>query len=135
MVMVPSSITMPLSALIANIQSNRIRINPDYQRSGEIWPSHEKSFLVETVLLNMPIPRVLLHVLRPPGSVHESDIIDGQQRCTILREFRGGGFALSSAVDHKIFEGRGYDQLTQRQRDTFDSYLVPVDLYAGISSR
>src|SRR6267142_6281407 len=100
MAITPTSDVMPLVELVLGIQSGWIQINPEYQRSGQIWPLRAKSFLVETVLLEMPIPRVLLHVIDPPPQhPHEIDIIDGQQRCTVLAEFRSGGFALSNDID------------------------------------
>src|SRR6266704_5622720 len=89
--------SLKLKSLIDQLKKDQIRVNPKYQRSGQIWPARAKSFLVETVLLDMPIPRVLLHVIDPPPEPpHEIDIIDGQQRCTILAEFRSGGFALTA---------------------------------------
>src|SRR5207249_1531435 len=73
----PTSNVMRLEDLISGIQGGRIRINQEYQRSGQIWPARAKSFLVATVLLGMPIPRVLLHVIDPkPEPPHQLDIID-----------------------------------------------------------
>jgi hypothetical protein len=98
-------------------------------------PARAKSFLVETVLLHNPIPRVLLHVIDSPSLPHERDIIDGQQRCTILREFRENRFALTQDVDDEQLVGRRYRDLSDVLRDRFDSYQVPIDLYSGVSDR
>jgi len=135
MAITPTSGTMTLGKLISRLQAGGIRINRAYQRSGGIWPPRAKSFLVETVLLNMPIPRVLLHDLDPPRPPHEADIIDGQQRCTTLRQFREGRFPLTSAVDHALFHGKRFTELTAKHRAAFDSYVVPIDRYAGITPR
>lgn len=135
MAITPTSETMALGQLISQMKSGKIRVNSAYQRSGEIWPPRAKSFLVETVLLKMPIPRVLLHTISTPRPPHESDIIDGQQRCTILRHFREGRFALTAAVDQAIFQGKRFADLTSRQRETFNSYGIPIDKYSGITPR
>ncbi len=130
----PTSDVMRLEDLISAIQSGVIRINEEYQRSGQIWPPRAKSFLVETVLLDMPIPRVLLHVIDPPPEApHEIDIIDGQQRCTILAEFRSGGFALTADIDDSNNHGKWFSQLTTRQKATFNDYRVSLDKYTGIT--
>jgi hypothetical protein len=125
---------MRLADLILGIQSGWIRTNEEYQRSGQIWPVRARSFLVETILREMPIPRVLLHILQPrPQPPHEIDIIDGQQRCTVLAEFRSGGYALSADIDDKNNHGKTFSQLTSKQRATFDNYKVPTDRYTGIT--
>ena len=130
----PTSDVIRLEDLISQIQSGVIRINEEYQRSGQIWPARAKSFLVETVLLAMPIPRVLLHVIAPrPQAPHETDIIDGQQRCTVLAEFRSGGFALTADIDDANNHGKWFSQLTTRQKARFNDYMVSLDKYTGIT--
>src|SRR4051812_23102608 len=109
----PTHREISLKELIAQLRNQSIQINPRYQRSGQIWPARAKSFLVETVLLGMPIPRVLLHHLDSPTPPHHSDIIDGQQRCTILADFREDGFALSSEVDDDSIQEKRFSQLTR----------------------
>ena len=37
-----------------------IIVNRDYQRSDKVWPPAAKSFLIETILLNYPIPKLFL---------------------------------------------------------------------------
>ncbi len=133
MAITPVDDVMRLADLILGIQSGWIQTNPEYQRSGQIWPLRAKSFLVETVLLEMPIPRVLLHAIDRPDLPHEIDIIDGQQRCTVLAEFRSGGFALSADIDDENNHGKTFSQLTSRQRSIFDNYPVRIDQYSGIT--
>ncbi len=128
----PDSDQIELGTLISQIQGGDIRINASYQRSGQIWPARAKSFLVETVLLRMPIPRILLHVIDPPNP-HHSDIIDGQQRCSILSDFRNDGFALTADIETSNNFGKRFSELTPSQQETFRSYLVPIDRYRGIS--
>jgi hypothetical protein len=125
---------MPLATLIEQLRGSRISVNPKYQRSGQVWPARAKSFLVETVLVGMPIPRVLLHKLDDATPPHHSDIIDGQQRCYTLWQFRDNRFALTTDVDSRNLHGRRYRDLTPQQRRAFDSYPVPVDRYRDVTS-
>ena len=36
-------------------------INRDYQRSSRVWPDMAKSYLMETILRDFPIPKLFLH--------------------------------------------------------------------------
>ena len=136
MAIFPENDEMNLKDLIVEIQKSAIQVNRRYQRSGHIWPARAKSFLVETVLLGMPIPRVLLHRLDAPQGLHHSDIIDGQQRCTVLRQFREGGFALTGAVDHaEALQGKRFSDLPAARKRAFESYRVLIDRYVGLSPK
>lgn len=131
----PKQLTLKLSDLVDELNASKIRVNPKYQRSGQIWPSRAKSFLVETVLRGMPIPRVLLHKVDSPTPPHHSDIIDGQQRCTILQEFQQNGFALSADIDTYALYGKTYSTLPVKYRTAFDEYEIPIDEYHGVTHK
>jgi len=130
---VPENDTIKLADLIAGLRADAIKINPEYQRSGRIWPARAKSMLVETVLKRMPIPRVLLHILDYPQPPHQSDIIDGQQRCTVLEEFQRDGFELTQDIDEAGNYGKRFSNLTPAQQATFNEYPVPIDKYTAIT--
>jgi len=83
----------------------------------------------------MPIPRVLLHVADRPKVPDQSEIIDGQQRCTILAQFRADGFALTSAVDDSSLQGKRYSDLSHRQKVRFEEYKVPIDKYIALTAK
>ena len=58
-----------------------IIINSDYQRSPKVWPPAAKSYLIDSVLLGYPIPKLSLYQktdLRSRKTIKE--IVDGQQR-------------------------------------------------------
>jgi hypothetical protein len=131
----PASRFESLAELIRRMDDGVVSVNPRYQRSGQIWPPRAKSFLVETVLHEKPIPRVLLHEVDDPDAPHTSDIIDGQQRCSVLRDYRHDSFALTADVDEVGLRGKKYSDLTARRRQIFDEYLVPLDVYSGVTPR
>lgn len=39
---------------------NEMIVNRKYQRSDKVWPPVARSFLIETILLNYPIPKLSL---------------------------------------------------------------------------
>lgn len=131
----PAPDQIRLAELVDLLDRRIIRVNPAYQRSGKIWPARAKSFLVETVLLGMPIPHVLLHDLDTPATGYASDIIDGQQRCSILASFRRNEFALTTDVDDEGLYGSRYDDLTPRQKAAFRDYVVHLDRYSNVTPR
>lgn len=131
----PAPDQIRLAELVDQLDRRIIRVNPTYQRSGKIWPARAKSFLVETVLLGMPIPHVLLHDLQAAAADYASDIIDGQQRCSILAAFHRNEFALTTDVDDDGLHGRRYDDLTPRQKASFRDYIVHLDRYSNITPR
>lgn len=121
-----------LGNLIAGIQAKTTFINPKYQRSGEAWPRKAKSFLVETILLGMPIPPVLLHKLTQARESVEEDIIDGQQRCEALMQFKEGKFALTKNIDTKRWRGKRWDDLPGEMQGIFKNYVVSLDIYQNV---
>jgi hypothetical protein len=135
MAITPETDHLRLDTLIDQLDSGVIRVNHRYQRSGQIWPGRAKSFLVETVLRGMPIPRVLLHEVPNPLAPHRSDIIDGQQRCTILADFKHDRFALTGDVDSERLHGKRFSALAPQDQSAFDSYSVPIDRYSNVTHR
>lgn len=131
----PTHANSVLKDLLDDVDSGSIQPNPRYQRSGGIWPARAKSFLVETVLLGMPIPRVLLHRLANPTPPLHTDIIDGQQRCTILTDFRNGKFALTTEPDDERLHGKKFADLSRSMQDKFNAYSVPLDIYDDVGHK
>ena len=44
----------------AAVGRNEIQPNYDYQRSDAVWPPAARSFLIETILLGYPLPKMFL---------------------------------------------------------------------------
>jgi hypothetical protein len=67
-----------------------LNLRPEYQRRLR-WSTPQKSRLIESLLLNIPIPPVFLY----ESDAARYEVMDGQQRLNAVREFIGGGFALT----------------------------------------
>lgn len=62
-----------------------ITVNDDYQRNAGIWSAYARSFFIESILLEYPIPKIFLYSkvdLRTRSTIKE--IVDGQQRSHTL---------------------------------------------------
>ncbi|WP_113912902.1 DUF262 domain-containing protein [Roseovarius dicentrarchi] len=67
-----------------------INLHPEYQRRLR-WTPTQKSKLIESLLLNIPVPPVFFY----ESEAARYEVMDGQQRLNTIRDFFEGGFALS----------------------------------------
>ena len=67
-----------------------INIRPEYQRRLR-WSTIQKSKLIESLLLNIPVPPIFLY----ESDAARYEVMDGQQRLNAVREFLAGDFSLS----------------------------------------
>lgn len=75
--------TMTLSDIINRLEYDEINMNTDFQRKSGLWTKVQKSQLIESLLLRIPIPAFYFD-----GGVKDNWlIIDGLQRITALKEF------------------------------------------------
>lgn len=99
--------------------------NKRYQRSPGLWPQSAKSYFIDTILTDFPFQSVYIHeyVSRAQKKVRK-DIVDGQQRLTVIKDFLDDGFPLSQNT--KRFPGQTFSQLDDDAQDELLAYSVPV---------
>ena len=68
-----------------------LNIRPEYQRRLR-WRSSQKSKLIESLLLNIPIPPVFFY----ESEAARYEVMDGQQRLNAIKEFLNNEFRLTS---------------------------------------
>ncbi|MFI5396213.1 MAG: DUF262 domain-containing protein [Candidatus Binatia bacterium] len=123
---------MTLQDFLAALQRGEITVNRDYQRSDQVWPDAARSYLVETVLKDFPIPKLSLRQVTDPKTGDSyKEIVDGQQRCAALRAFSKNEFSLSNAVEDGSLRGFAYDDLSREQQATFKAYQMSLDIFLG----
>jgi hypothetical protein len=111
-----------------------VRVNREYQRSDQVWPREAQSFLIETILLNFPIPKLFLHQrvdARTNRAIKE--IVDGQQRTRAIVDFYLGEYRLTNNVALEEARGRTYDELPGDLQNQFRDYGLNFDLFVGAS--
>lgn len=110
-----------------------ITVNDDYQRNAGIWAAYARSFFIESILLQYPIPKIFLYSkvdLRTRSTVKE--IVDGQQRSHTLQMFYNRRFKLSSKIETEELRGKNYNQLSEEFQSSFISYSLPIDEFRGV---
>ena len=90
-------------------QKKYINLNPPYQRRLR-WDRKQKSKLIESLLMNVPIPPVFLF----ETDLAEYEVMDGQQRLSTIREFFSNDFPLAGLERWSDLNGRRYGELPPR---------------------
>lgn len=104
--------------IVEKIKSNDIDLKPDYQRNY-VWLANDKkehkcSRLIESLLLNIPIPVIYF---AEQAETLKYEVIDGQQRLYTLQRFLEDEFPLDGLEIRDDVNGKKYSELEQRDRD------------------
>ena len=97
----------------------RYMLDPDYQRRHR-WDDTRKSRLIESFLLNVPVPPVFLY----ERDLARFEVMDGRQRLTALSDFYADEFALTGLEYWPDLDGRRYSTLPSKVRDGIDRRYI-----------
>jgi uncharacterized protein DUF262 len=123
---------MTVADYCKELDRNEITINRKYQRSDRVWPTAARSYLIETILLGLPIPKLSLHQrtdIRTRRTFKE--VVDGQQRTKAISDFAKDGFRLSRRLELEEARGRTYSRLDDDLQQRFLDYGLNFDLFTG----
>ncbi|MGD9863407.1 MAG: DUF262 domain-containing protein [Pseudodonghicola sp.] len=96
-----------------------INLRPEYQRRLR-WTNAQKSKLIESLLLNIPVPPVFFY----EADAARYEVMDGQQRLNAIRDFFAGDFALSGLKVLKPLNGLRYTKCPPRVKRTLDRATI-----------
>lgn len=99
-----------LDYLNQSIDDNII-LGPDYQRRSR-WSINQKSLLIESFLLNIPIPPIFLY----EKEYHEYEVVDGRQRLEAIRDFFNNAFKLRNLKYFSNLNGLKFEDLNQENQ-------------------
>jgi len=117
---------------------DRIKMDPDYQRQGEIWNRDKRRLLIDTMINGFDVPKLYLHKFSPPivegGSTFEYAMIDGKQRAEAIFSFVENRYSLEADFKYLADEDIDLGGLTYRELATeypdikqdFDSFALDV---------
>ncbi|MED5544627.1 MAG: DUF262 domain-containing protein [Pseudomonadota bacterium] len=92
-----------------------INLHPEYQRRLR-WTPTQKSRLIESLLLNIPVPPVFFY----ESEAARYEVMDGQQRLNTINDFFSGDFALSGLKVLTPLNGLRYPRASPRVKRTLD---------------
>jgi hypothetical protein len=123
-------------------ERNEIKLDPPYQRMGDVWTKEKKQLLIDSVLNNYDIPKIYFHIYEREQQVKTGitySVIDGRQRLETIWQFIEGKFNLSNDFEYQRdssikIAGLGYEDIAKeypRIRIQFDSFVLPI---VGVST-
>lgn len=112
--------------------ANCLSLTPKFQRRG-VWTPGARSFFIDTLLRDMPIPPVYIRTMQSP---HRDriirEVIDGQQRISAVLAFIDGEYRLSRSL-RAPWASKSYASLSAAEQDRIQAYPFSAEVFAGIS--
>src|SRR5690348_7088879 len=102
---------LSIQSLYRDYRDGSLVVNRQYQRKL-VWTVPEKQKLIESILLNYPIPLILLAEKKVDG-VNITEVIDGMQRLNAIFSFIEHGFT----VNEKCFDSNEFARARQAKEE------------------
>lgn len=117
---------LTVDSLVNQIRSETIHLRPltnrlRHQRKA-VWPKRLASRLIESILLNIPIPPCYFS----QNQEFELDVIDGQQRLYSIFRFLNNEFALSNLEILSELNKLRFADLVPRMQRKIETYILRV---------
>jgi Protein of unknown function DUF262 len=96
-----SSSELPLSWFRDRYLDGTLRLKPPFQRKP-VWAARQKCYLVESVLLHLPVPEIFIQQTTTPEGKTTFAIVDGQQRIRAVLQFIGSELEPDEAEHNKF---------------------------------
>lgn len=100
---------------------NGLILDDTFQRTGEVWGTRDKRKLVESILMDIPIPFIYL----AEGKRGNLIVIDGRQRLTALFNFLDGKYSLANMEFFPQLNNKKVNKLTGE----LESYKTKIEDY------
>jgi hypothetical protein len=120
----------PISDIRDWYENGRLELRPDFQRR-EVWSDAARIMLMDTILRNVPMPKIFLSNLIKDERTYRT-VIDGQQRISAILAFLRNEYSLK-----KPYEGDYYNlffkDLPGNVKTDFLGYTIDFNEVSGIS--
>ena len=130
-----SSTEQSVSWFKDRMKEGSLEIKPAYQRKP-IWKLEQKCALIESILLDMPIPEIFMQTTTTEDGETNHAIVDGQQRIRTILHFMGidptesesefQNFRLSRLDEASPFFNKELATLNPEQKSKFYAYEFTV---------
>ena len=81
---------MTIQQLVNHFEKGQLNLEPGFQRNS-VWAQRDRCKLIESILMNYPIPSIFLYKNQDGHGGLKYDVIDGKQRLESLFMFMGLG--------------------------------------------
>lgn len=114
----------PISDIRDWRNNDKLELQPDFQRR-EVWSEAAKVMLIDTILKNIPIPKIYLKAIIKNDSTYRI-VIDGQQRMTAILDFLDDKLILDKPYEG-AFSGFKFSDFNDFYRNEFLRYKIDVN--------
>jgi Protein of unknown function DUF262 len=108
-----------VKSISRDIEQGRISLSIEYQRKY-VWDSGKASRLIESLLLNVPIP--VCYFAEDQNGDYE--VIDGLQRLTTIKNYLDGTLALSGLSVLSELDGKKFKDLAPRDQRRLENRTI-----------
>lgn len=119
---------MVISEFYENDTVGKYKYDATYQRD-KVWSEEKKSFLIDSILKNYPIPPVFLRLrINKDTGATTYDVIDGKQRLSTIRDFIDGKVQLPDDFGDEELNGACFFDLDkfEKYKKQFWRYKIPI---------
>lgn len=118
-------------------RNGRLELRPPFQRKP-VWTDKQRSALLESVLMDIPIPEVYIQVTQAQDDTEQYGVVDGQQRLRTILQFIGiereedqigennNLFALEALPRTSVYKDKVFADVLGEQRKRFYQYEICV---------
>lgn len=121
--------THPISWFTDRAQEGNLSLQPAFQRRP-VWTNRQKSNLIESILLELPVPEIFMQIKTDPDGRSEYVVVDGQQRIATILEFVGVAgrdpFQLVYLDPTSEWRGCTFGDLDDEQKTRFYGHAMAV---------
>lgn len=130
------STSITISTFYEQYQLQKYRLDPPYQRDFNVWDIGQKSFLLDTIFKNFPIPPIFLEQkINSDTGITNYDVIDGKQRLSTIIDFISNKVPLPAEFgkdtygDHRL-DGLFFEDIKTMAKSDDDIKSYVADFWA-----
>lgn len=130
------STSITISNFYEQFQLKKYKMDPPYQRDMNVWNKGQKSFLIDTILKNFPIPPIFLEQkIDADTGITNYDVIDGKQRLTTIIGFINNEIPLPKEFGNDIYgnkklNGLYFNEIKELAKEDEEVKTVIADFWA-----
>lgn len=109
------------------IDNNEIILDPDFQRKSNIWKLPQKSKLIESILMAIPLPLFYFAENKNGGL----SVVDGLQRLYAIKDFMNDEYVLKDLAYLQTKNGLKFSQLERNDQQRIERYQLQVNVMSS----
>ena len=130
------STSITISNFYEQYQLGKYRFDPPYQRDMNVWDIEQKSFLLDTIFKNFPIPPIFLEQkINSDTGITNYDVIDGKQRLSTIVGFINNEIPLPKEFGNDVYgnskmNGLLFNEIKKMAKEDEDVKTFVADFWA-----